>query len=384
MSFVLPAADFSRDRSSWTASGGSKPLSPYRTAGPTAEHLLRPRAYLPDSFTTALVPVVGLGGIEQQQASCTWLGLWTTKAAAAAANQGMEIVVGTRRMKKGSTSANPTNCWHIQAFTQGRREIIPGANAPELSTADTLGRREAEWSHRRKEEGSVRHGDSGFPLLGRMPFRKWARTRAWVSFALEKEAKGLSRHGEERRGGINDDSDRGSIFFLKSQGPLWQTRRYERASPATRRGGVDVAGRDDFDNGSRFLAGIEQLGQKLHAGDPTKTGPWSRGWQTLVRASALVPSSPLCPRLPWRRGVALSSLGWLGRACRRGMRGPLTAAGTGRRRQLFVTIMLFRGRWLASLDVWIPRLLQATGRPLGSHAGRLLLADTTHDDIVYG
>lgn len=41
--------------------------------------------------------------------------------------------------------------------------------------------------------------------------------------------------------------------------------------------GVDGGHRDDFDNGSRFLAGIELLGQKLHAGDSTKTGPWSCG-----------------------------------------------------------------------------------------------------------
>lgn len=68
-----------------------------------------------------------------------------------------------------------------------------------------------------------------------------------------------------------------SKFSLKVRVLSGSLRRNERASSARCEGGVDSGHRDDFDNGSRFLAGIELLGQKLHAGDPTKTGPWSCG-----------------------------------------------------------------------------------------------------------
>lgn len=239
MSLLSPAAHFSRDRSSWTASGGSKPssLSPYRRPNGRArcaswEHISYPRAYL----TTALVPVVGLGGPRATAGFCAR----TTKQQLQ--NQGMEIVVGWEpKDEVGTTQAvhGPT-----EAFQQGQKLRSPPSTTDTVATNENRsGRREAERSHPRERggcEGGRRrgrsdHGDSGFPLLGRMPFRKWARAARVGVVCLGKGSQGPAgmEPGPESMTTMIGESK----FSLKVRVLSGSLRRNERASSARCEGG---------------------------------------------------------------------------------------------------------------------------------------------------
>lgn len=189
---------------------------------------------------------------------------------------------GNQRIEVGTTQA-----------VLGPKECISGAKAPEpprqptpwrrTRTAPGGGRQNGAHPRERGCEGWRSGGGGVGQSMEIRAFRCWAgchfgngRTRrVWVLSALEKEAKGAGRHGV-RRGvaSINDDSDRGVKVFLKVRVLSAEREGLVRALMG---GGGQWCHRDDFDNGSRFLAGIELLGQKLHAGDPTKTGPWSCG-----------------------------------------------------------------------------------------------------------
>lgn len=141
---------------------------------------------------------------------------------------------------------------------------------------------------------SDHHGDSGFPLLGGMPFRKWAPARGacgCLSALLEKEAKGAGRHGAQAE--INDDSDRGrSQSFLKVRVLSGSLRRNERASPARCEGGWTVVIAMILTMDRDFWPGSNCWARSSMRETPPRLVPGAADDRPLS-ASAVVPLCPL-------------------------------------------------------------------------------------------
>lgn len=261
----------------------SRPRRPPRTAGPTAEHHVRRLGSisLPSCVShNSLGPRRRIGRPSRLRVC-----LDDKAAAAAEPRHGDCRGVGTKGLKLAQPrpSLGRKNAFQGQKLRSrldnrhrgGEREPLREAGG---RTEPTHGRGAARGGEGwRSGGGGV--GQSmeirAFPCWAGCHFGNGRTRRVWVLSALEKEAKGAGRHGV-RRGvaSINDDSDRGVKVFLKVRVLSAEREGLVRALMG---GGGQWCHRDDFDNGSRFLAGIELLGQKLHAGDPTKTGPWSCG-----------------------------------------------------------------------------------------------------------
>lgn len=219
--------------------GDRSPRRSPRTAGPTAEHDARLGSISPTLVRISQQPwspSSDWAGLEQQQASCAR----TTKQQLQ--NQGMEIVVGWEpKDEVGTTQAvhGPT-----EAFQQGQKLRSPPSTTDTVATNENRsGRREAERSHPRERggcEGGRRrgrsdHGDSGFPLLGRMPFRKWARAARVGVVCLGKGSQGPAgmEPGPESMTTMIGESK----FSLKVRVLSGSLRRNERASSARCEGG---------------------------------------------------------------------------------------------------------------------------------------------------
>lgn len=179
----------------------SRPRRPPRTAGPTAEHHVRRLGSisLPSCVShNSLGPRRRIG---RPSRLCVCL---DDKAAAAAEpRHGDCRGVGTKGLKLAQPrpSLGRKNAFQGQKLRSpldnrhrgGEREPLREAGG---RTEPTHGRGAARggegWRgvEERRRRGRSEHGDSGFPLLGRMPFRKWAHAACVGAVCLGKGSQG--------------------------------------------------------------------------------------------------------------------------------------------------------------------------------------------------